>query len=412
MLGINDTKYSESYLKEQNSFLESLLCSKKYGILCPPEPLPTIQELNWLSIYITAFPKSSPLNRLAFGVGVSSCPDIAKMKALFEGIERHAVFSSPPATFSRLASVHELQENKEKFVHPNELGFFKFSNTEDQVRWHRSIQSDESSPSTYYPYAIVKGDKSHRLAEAHSSGFSCHENLDLATSHAYLELLERDHFLSHWWLKKPFLKIEKDTLPQSLRQSLSFYLGGLFSYIDFFCELGTNTPPSIFTRWRNKGHRGPAFLIGGSCHPTPEKALWSSLLEVLVNLNSVILSEPTPDRGLVSNFDLEIRFPMDRIRFYQHEINAQVTDYYFESSQSIHWKDVDQAVPFLEQDNVLYLNMTTNLEKTAGCTVVRAVAPNLIPMDGAHAQRPRWHPKLKISEANLNILQTYPHPYP
>jgi hypothetical protein len=389
---------------EKTLFLEELLCSKEYGILSSPEMLPTIQELSWLSIYFTAFPKGSSLHNHAFGVGVSRNPQQAKLKALCEGIERWAVFSPPPTIRSRRMSLVQMMNSGDRCISPARWNFAGASQQTENILWTQSIQHKKSPPPTWCPYS---------LCETHSSGFACHDDLEKATAHAFWELVERDHFLDHWWRRRPFQRIDKNTLPPCLQQELLFYLGALYPFIDFYYETDRATGlHSIFTRWRYQGSRGPAFLIGGACRPHPEDSLWSGLLEVLANLNVLLLQEQIPTPMTSHNFQNLIQTPVDRIQFYRLEENAKITDFYFENPVEFSWDQLASGAPSWDFQKIFCLNMTPDFAKAGGCFVTRILSPDLIPMDGAHSRLPRYHPRLNNKDIPPDSLQDYPHPYP
>ncbi|NUN05510.1 MAG: YcaO-like family protein [Bdellovibrio sp.] len=413
MFGTNLCGESAIFLKEKNTFLEDLLCSKTYGLLSAPEPVPTIQELSWLSIYFTGFAKNSAFRDKAFGIGTALDPQEAKLKALSEGVERWVAFSPPPRSISRKMSLREMQACGDMYLAPENWHLHKNINPQTDILWYQSVEYKNSKVRTWHPYSFTKNENTEHFWERHSSGFSCHENLDRAILHSVQELIERDCFLSHWWLRTPFLKIEKHTLPRSLYQDLVFYLGGLFAYIDFYGETDPMTGlVSVFTRWRYQGAKGPAFLIGGACRPDPQEALWSGLLEVLVNLNSVLIRGKTSAPGTTIDFEQVIKSPADRIRFYQNEESACVTDPYFEGAQSIPWEDLRATSPSRPLTETFCFDMTPPMAKMAGCSVARVTAPELIPMEGAHSQRPLWHAKIQTTNLQQRSLQTFPHPYP
>lgn len=404
---------TRSVLKEKYLLLAELLCSKSYGVLSTAEPLPTIQELNWLSIFHASVPKKSPQYPHIFGIGVSPTPELAKLNALYEGIERIVVFSPPPREISCTKTWHKMQDSGDLYIRPP-MWFHDLAEPLPEILWYQSLPSPWGAAPTWHPYSFQKNDRPQYFSERHSSGFACHENLSLALRHCRQELLERDHFLEHWWLKKPFIKIDKSSLPKDLHQDLKFYLGDLYRHIEFYCTSHQTTDPgpgSIFTRWRYHGMHRPAFLIGGACRPCPGAALWSGLLEVLTNLNSLLIQENVNTQKPFVDFTQGIKFPADRIYFYQQQSHAQITDFYFENCEIISWQDLNTTTqPPREREDVCF-DLTPIFGKPVGCRVARVIDPGLIPMDGTHSQRAWWHTKIATASADIAI-QTYPHPYP
>jgi ribosomal protein S12 methylthiotransferase accessory factor len=385
----------------------------------------------------------SSLDHLTGVGGAGSTLVEAASSAVGEALERYSATYVPNERLI-VATASELGDEAvapERFALFSErqyasAGFpFERFTRDTRVSWVRGWSVADDRPAWLPAELVFLGDVVHdgrRIGHATSSGAACAATVDEALVPGASELLERDAFMIVWAnrLSLPLLDIGRDEELLALDRRLFAATGlqhaavDLSAFHDLPIVLGVVHAPV--------GCSG-ALGVGAGTAASLVRAWWKALVEAFgaraagAKLALVRTERPSWPDGIVT-FEEHIVYHADHTR-------SSAAAFLDESRDR-----VDPAsVPRLEGDtptarvaalgrrveaagSSLYaVDVTSPDVRELGLVVVKAVAPELVPLDVAHAARHLGSRRLYDAPVQLGLrdepldettLNTVPHPFP
>ena len=153
----------------------------------------------------------------------------------------------------------------------------------------------------FFPF--VDPERPAHLPPASSSGVAAHPDLAEARSRAFLELVERDHFMWTWVQRISRERIDRRTLPAEAARLLA--VAESAGYEVDLINLSLDVHPVILCA----AHSDSVLQLGCACHPEPRRAVVKALEEATTGLGRVEDLEHLEAR--------EVSGPLDHERFYR-----------------------------------------------------------------------------------------------
>lgn len=368
--------------------------------------------------------------------------------AVGETVERYS-FGIVDQDELRLASFHELSQSGEDAIHPKRWSLFDstqkdsipytFFEENTKITWVKAdhlIQKKQVYVPTcivYSPYFGLMLDQDEKiLAPAISTGAACAYTRKEAMLKGLCEVVERDAFITLWRnrLQLPRVLINENSDLYDLYQDKFVREGLEFNIFHSTLDLGI---PSFFGVLVNRRKSPPGIMVGGACHPDPEKAVLKTLLELTQGLqwmNHVGTSDfsANDDFSNVRSFD-------DRMHMYAFGDYLHHFDFLLNRDETIPLSEISNCekggvsetfayccdLVSGEDVNILAIDLTPSDVAECGLAVVKVILPECTPMEGDH-QFPflggsRWRDVpvktgRRMKAISLNDVNPYPHPYP
>ena len=307
------------------------------------------------------------------------------------------------------------------------------------LRWLRGVRLPDRQP-TWLPAQLVQlAPMPPEPAEAPltlptSNGLACGTSFDRAALSALLELVERDAFMLTWASRLSLPRLRWDGVPELERfarerllpSGLQHVAVDLSAFLQVPVVLGIVTPPP--------GVSGPT-AVGAAASSTPTDAVRRALAEAHAAFAAArAFTRHRGDRSFAADgSDLEA-FD-DRVLFYADPRRAAALAFLTASPERRHVGDL----PSLDGDNpagqlaslcariaarggTAYVADLTSIDiADAGLRVVRALCPELCPLDAAHGLRFLGVPRLLTGASDAGLLprplcleevNPDPHPFP
>ncbi len=385
----------------------------------------------------------SPLDHLR-GIGGTGMSRVeAAAAAVGEALERYSA-SYVPCDRLVVASAAELGADA---VDPRRFALFSERQyatpgfpyapfTRDScVRWVRGWSIRDRRPAwlpaelVHLGNAVAEG--APRIGHATSNGAACAEGTEDALVRALCELLERDAFMIVWSnrLSLPLIDVSRDERLGTLERELFVPTGLRSAAIDLSCLHGL---PSVLAVVRAPAGVAGALGVGAGTAPTLERAWWKAHAEAFSARAAgakLALLELGPNRhGEVASFE-------DHIRRYADHANAAAAAFLDQSPERVAAASIPRLEGEAPEEQVAALcerieaagssgyavDVTAPDVHALGLSVVKAVAPELCPLDVAHSTRHLGGSRLYDAPVALGLrreplrepdLNPDPHPFP
>lgn len=384
----------------------------------------------------------APLDHIRDGSGGSGVSrDAAVAAAVAETAERYSLTFVPHPDLV-LASADELPGavDPERFALFHERQFvpgfaFERFTGASRIDWVRGVRLPDLEPAFLPAQLVYMWDRSRVrgpvIGYGTSNGGACGATYAEALLNALLELVERDAVMIAWYgrLSPPVVDIDEEA---ELRDHADRYFepaGVRYSGVDLSELLGVPTVLGVV--------RGDTIGlgVGGASAPTVQAAWKKALAEAFaVRSWARVQRSDQPAREFRPDFT-DVRAFADHIALYADPERARETSFIDGSAA----RRPASGVPPLEGDRpaahvtsilrrlddagltAYAVDVTAPDVRTAGLTVVKAVVPELCPLDVDHRARylggPRlyeaaWRRGLRDAPLGYDDVNPLPHPFP
>ncbi|CAJ0817789.1 YcaO-like family protein [Ralstonia flaminis] len=339
------------------------------------------------------------------GFGRDADQQIAQDKAISEAIERLAFRTLPDTQWATAAQMPSRIEPDalvrylpEQYADPS----FCIAAFREDVPYHWVAMRDVMDNSITYaladfvcsPAAFTPTYLSQLVTHATSSGCASGPDLNTCIERAVLELVERDAFMRHWFAQQPGRSIDRNTLPDDLRERVE-HLEHLGAASGVQClHLGHHPTWMVWVQ-REAAH---FTTVGSACSFDAEGALRNAFAEAEA-LALAHMDAPLDHAIEPAN----VRTPADHRTLY-------ATPAYFRQADRL-WADSGDSAPYAKAaatfrgDAATLFNRLgtaghrpcwTELAPPGGTPVigdraihtVRALAPGLIPISFGYRREP------------------------
>jgi ribosomal protein S12 methylthiotransferase accessory factor len=380
------------------------------------------------------------------GAGYAAGRDVARRAALGEVAERHAAACVPDEELV-LASAEELGEQAidparfalfapEQYARPG-FPFSPFTRS-TRIRWARG-RALADGRRVFLPAQLVylpwrrRVDGEVAIGYSTSSGLACGDDETGATLAALLELVERDAFMIVWNTRLSLPLLIEEPAGELARFEERFLAPTLLRHrlVDLSPFLDV---PVVLASVRAH-RRGPGELgIGAGAAPTPTTAAKKALAEAYaVRSAAGRLWRLGPRRfrndfGDVTTFDDHVHVYADPQRAVAAAfLEASSTRRLLSEVRPLEGLDDGERLASLLQRlavanlEAYAVDVTSHDIREAGLTVVRAVVPELCPLDVRHDARFLGGARLRSEPSRLGFrprplrhdeLNPDPHPFP
>jgi ribosomal protein S12 methylthiotransferase accessory factor len=380
------------------------------------------------------------------GGGTSLDRDKAMAKALGESVERY----SSAIYFRDTLPLSAFRNLPQKALHPV---LFKSHRSEqiatsnyplDQfdedalVRWvpaiHLATGAKVLVPAglVYCPYTPETGAGEARVAESISTGLAAHCSYEEAAINGILEVIERDHFMLHWYARKACPVIRPESMTALHREMIERFTQ--FGYqINILDATADTRVPSVIAIMHGQREGAVPMVVAAATHLDPEVAVSKSIEELA-------LMERLCKRAMISTKSWpahedysQIRTLADHLKWWlnpemvpqagfllskSHTIDLDEIECIFTDNPS---KDLSTLLQCIERTNhEVYISDVTSADIAAlGMHVVRALIPGYVPLTISYHCRPEGNERLQgfiehssrggdSGRLNMNPL---PHPF-
>ena len=386
-------------------------------------------------------------HRRIIGSGAGMTYDEAFWASVGETVERYCLQSVPYEDLL-VASWRELKDAGHEAVAPEDWALFDPSQNQGRdfffppfgkdtkVAWVR-LDSLTRRVETYVPacmvYFMVKPvEGAAVVSPGVSTGAACARSMAEGIFKGICEIVERDAFMIMWRNQLPCPRVEIDQQSGIYPLVREKFIRHGFDYtiIQTTMDLGI---PSFCGILRNTRHHPTRIIVGGSCHPDPERAVIKTLLELAQGIQWMNhLGEKTfqaePGFTNVHTFD-------ERMLLYAYGNHPEAFNFLLEGREVVKLSDirsVDQgsdranirrSVDLLakKQIELLALDVTSEDVAGTGVSVMRVVAPQCEAMEGDYRAQflggKRWRQVpvdtgYRSQPSTLQDINPFPHPYP
>lgn len=333
------------------------------------------------------------------GCGISDHRDEAIKIALGELIERHDVIQVQPRLKKFIRSKFSVISHKA--IDPEKFNYFNTYKKNDEILWTEGVNFF-SEKKVYLPANIcytIEGEPF--FYQSTSNGVAIQASFEKAAKTAIFELIERDSFLCHWYLKSspPQLDLEslkEDALLYSYVKKLK-RINAEVNLLDITTDIGIPTT-AIVAVFEDMG----VFSISHAAGTDLRKVIKKTFEELLQFTHNLHMYEK-PDKKMRPE---DVRLFKDTFDYWAGKDNAlqeigfllsgpktslqQAMDKY----RSVKAVSLDAVRKFLaDKDIEIYLcNLTSDLSREFGLSTVRAVSPQLIQLYFGCQNRYQRHP--------------------
>jgi ribosomal protein S12 methylthiotransferase accessory factor len=380
------------------------------------------------------------------GGGYSSDPQQARLAALGEAIERYSATAYVPEEELVLATADELGPDSvapDRFAlfapeqHAQDDFPFEPFTRSTRVRWARGRRVRDGALA-YLPAQLVYLPRASAcetaIGYATSNGLACGPTFESALVAGTLELLERDAFMITWAARLAHPKLDWTTSP-SLRAFARRHLAPTTLRFETVDLSRFHNVPTVLAIVSADGRTPGELGVGAAAPATAEEAWRKAVAEAFAvrsAARSLLRRHPErrfePDFGDVETFE-------DHIRLYADAEQARAAAFLSSSSDvrsvaDVHPLDGETPVDLLggilerlaRHGLELYaVDVTSPDVEEAGLRVVRAVVPELCPLDVEHRARFLGARRLRETPFELGLvvaplafadLNPDPHPFP
>lgn len=346
----------------------------------------------------------------AFSTGTTG--EEALLKVLVEAWERYvpdSMLNSSWHTKKAVDMMHDEWLNpydiypiseKQQELFKNELSVF---NPEESWQWVIGKKYVEDSlinipvDAIYYQRGIQ-----HTLSRlpciwASSNGVAAHPDKEIATQSALLELIERDALMATWYGKRSVKALPDEYLTQVVGNRLGFWksIGCHVVALD----ISTDTLPVILILIYS-AKRKPALSSGSAAATTYERALRKAFSE------AELMALSWSKRSFRNINPEDVKSVDDHGMLYANPAQCRHVEWLLNATQLPALPKAEMSVEqALCRINPWIVDMTPRRPKT-GLYVMRAIAPNLLPINFGFATEAYRHPRL--NELGLQWNREFP----
>lgn len=379
------------------------------------------------------------------GSGAGLVYDDAYWAAVGETVERYCLQVIHPEDIV-IATWQELVDRGENAVAPKRWALFDPSqhgktifsefNEHTPVAWVKA-QSLTERRDCLVPACLVYFMMSHWegtkvVSPSFSTGAACARTTDEAILKGICEIVERDACMIVWRNQLPCPRVEID--PASSVYGIfreKFLRPGLeFAFFKTTLDLPI---PSFLGVLLNLRHDPPRIVVGGACHPDPNKAVLKTLLELAQGLQWMnhLGDQTFPVQDGFAN----VNTFEDRMRLYTYGNQANAFQFLFDHPKVLKLSNIRSVDLGDDRANVCYcrdelakrniellaLDVTSADVAEAGLSVIKVLSPECEPMEGDHRMPflggKRWREVpvqlgFCATTPSLSGVNPYPHPYP
>lgn len=228
------------------------------------------------------------------GTGISTDPDLARLAAIAEAVERYCSMAPPEASLLETAAFRELGPTAtppHKFARLSRRQYRRFPRldplAEDKViewSWAYSLTHRRA---VLVPAALVYFSRGRRgpnnfSPEMVSSGFACHVGLHHAMLSGLCEIFERDALAIAWHNRLPLAPLDPGG------SKVEELLDGPLAHtgLDFrIFKVPSDAPFPVVMALGMNPHGQPHVVVGAACRPDPVAATTKALFEVFQMLH-------------------------------------------------------------------------------------------------------------------------------
>jgi ribosomal protein S12 methylthiotransferase accessory factor len=447
-------------------------CSEKYGLIEKIHgPITVNLGGRYLEFSATCGSMGRAKDRFAI-LGSSTSLDAgeALFKAIGECVERYSQFLSHPPKSKITASYGQLVEQGHRVPSFDDLmPFSRLQREYDPVlgrAFDRSTVTDWilaegwdggqlAVPRSWVEY--LSDEEAVPFYAQNTNGTAAGPSLDFAKLNALMELIERDTFLCHWWNRIPGKRVRIKSLPLETRDRILDALGG--SSVDFsdlhlvFLANEFGIPVFLCIRSGLKRSDGAAgILVSGAAACSAVEAIKKSIGESVQVVDHYLWSlkqqgkQHGKQQGKLNGISEDPRTWDQQISDFQSGVRAYLDPefskharFLFEEGQEIDFDELslvdlesrlnDPSARLREVcrqlseagHHVAFVDLTTRDVSEMGYSVVRAIVPEFVQLNGKHRFR-QWGKRrlfrfpallgLRERESTELELYPYPHPYP
>lgn len=378
-------------------------------------------------------------NRIYQSYGRSTSLVSSKLSAVLEMIERNA--SMVPHFKEKVrGSYQELLQNGYPVIDPE---IFLLNKTTDdelvysstkEYYWSPGIRLDNQEPVllpeqvVYFDHQLLRAEK--RFIYETSNGTAIGNSFEEAIMYGLFELIERDHFLVHWYCKKLPKLIRKETInDQKIISILNRLENQKYEVYLFDITMETQIPTVWVLAVNKDQNANLKYYNAAGCHYNPEKAIFSGLVEVATSA-LVYEKKLEEERGqlsyLIHNPDA-VRSMEDHVNYYAFAENGKAFDFLlnrlpemeFVSVSDMHpsfpfsYKAVTSAI-LKEHPQIFVSDLSNLITEKLNFSVVKTFIPSMQPMTfGIQNERLNINRLRPYTNGSLEFIHgKEPHPFP
>ncbi len=310
-------------------------------------------------------------------------PEVARLIACAEGAERFAAGDISRATFVRAApgelagalnpqEIYALSPRQEPRGPSAAPGLWCAAQTAGGD--HRWV------PAEAVYTTLIDRDRPRPLARATSSGVAAHTDPGLARERALCELIERDAFMWTWLQRISRERIVGGHLPTAALDARRRL--GQAGWAVHWVNLSLETFPVVLCC---AVHPRLGLTLGAACDADPAAALMRATNETLVTS----LGFPTPPGRIAPR---DVRGPADHVHLHRDPVLTSEHEFLYASEIEIELEQIAKAdgspLAQLESQGIEPAFVDLSGPATRPFTVVRAIAPRLIPLSFGYDREP------------------------
>lgn len=378
-------------------------------------------------------------NRVYHSYGRSDQVKSAKYSAIFEMIERHA---SMVPQFKRKIQrdYHSLIREGNDVINPqlfimNQNVDPEFAYSDDKSYfWTVCHRLDTNQPVylpeqiVYYDNQLLRGEK--RFIYETSNGTALGSTMNEAILFGLFELIERDHFLVHWYTKKLPKLIDQESIHDpNIHLMLKQLNHRGYKVFLFDITLDLQIPAVWVFAVNEKKEANLKYYTAAGCHYHAEKAIFSGLVEVASSVmvyEKILANEKKNFTHLIGRPEA-VRTMEDHVNYYAFEENGTAFDFIMDQLhclKKITTKEMQPPFSFdfatikeivlSKHPDVFVANMNNPVTRQLGFHVVKLLIPSLQPMTFGLQNERLNHTRISqfCEEVRSSFHRLEPHPFP
>ncbi|MFH1233788.1 MAG: YcaO-like family protein [Patescibacteria group bacterium] len=365
------------------------------------------------------------------GGGLSINPEEAKIRAIGETIERYC--GSHINKKIKKASYDCVKKNA---INPRELIYFSDSqycndfpykkfNQKKQIGWVTGFSLTKKNKILLPAFAVYLGynrliSKDEYFAPSSSCGLASHVSIEKAKNNSIFELIERDAAMITWLYKKRVSRIDIN----SIKSNKFIYLRDLILEEGLKMEICV-TPNhfsvlSVVAIIYDPKKQIPYVSFGMAAGLNIENVVIKSLEEALMVRNTLEILKKQKKIKKIRKTD--IKNYIDHAIYYSLPSRKKMWQFFLDgpviSAESLGLNfctndNCKKLINIFKKNNqeVIFVNLTTKLIKEMGFYCVRIIIPSLRPMDFNYNTRFLRDLKNPSLYSKINELNNNPHPF-
>lgn len=331
-----------------------------------------------------------------FATGTAASPLLAEAKAVAEGYERYMAGQVRYDVIAAAVDLNRpwLSPDEVRPISDEQLSQIPYLERFDPLKPMEWIKASRiNGEEVYVPidlvfYPIGASDIGRPLvADVDSSGMAAHVDVRVAAEKALLELLERDALMRSWIFKQPPSKIDLNSLPVFYQKRAEFWcgLGKTYEVLDF----GHDDVAIVGVVIRSEDGGYPFMVSGCSASVgSLEEALRKADHEAELGIAEYITA---PQKAEKLRPD-EVRSPADHANFYAYDDYRSEIEWLWSGPTKAYGDAISGRKNVLADYNPVVVRITRDDDPLQ---VVRAIAPELVPISFGLGREVYLHPAVK-----------------